>query len=119
MELHEGGWLTGRTLAATDVLAQAYRAATAMYEAGELGPGRDLLAMNFLMDRSEESWSREFARLKGETGACRPDAPIVATGALTGRFTWNCERAELEGTLLLAPTRPPKIQALLFSIAKR
>ena len=119
MELHEGGWLTGRTLAATDVLAQAYRTAGAMYEAGELGPGRDLIAMNFLMDRSEENWTREFARLKGETGACRTDSPIVVTGALTGRFTWNCERAELEGTLLLAPTHPPKIQALQLSIANR
>jgi CubicO group peptidase (beta-lactamase class C family) len=119
MELHAGGWLTGRAHAVSDVLAQAYRAARAMYEAGGIGPGRDLLAMNFLMDRSEESWAREFARLDGEAGACRTDAPIVATGTLTGRFTWKCERAELEGTLLLAPTHPPMIQALRFRIEDR
>ncbi|MEX2151528.1 MAG: serine hydrolase domain-containing protein [Steroidobacteraceae bacterium] len=119
MELHEGGWLTGRVLAVSEVLAQAYRAAGAMYEAGGIGPGRELLAMNFLMDRSKESWTREFTRLEGEAGACRTDAPIVATGTLTGRFTWKCARAELEGTLLLAPTHPPKIQALRFSIENR
>jgi hypothetical protein len=119
MELHEVGWLTGRAHDVSDVLAQAFRAAGAMYEAGGIGPGRDLLAMNFLMDRSEESWTRELARLEGEAGACRTDAPIVATGTLTGRFTWKCEHAELEGTLLLAPTDPPKIQALRFRIEGR
>jgi CubicO group peptidase (beta-lactamase class C family) len=119
MELHEGGWLSARAHAVSDVLARAYRAAVAMYEAGEIEPGRDLLAMNFLMDRSEENWTREFTRLEGETGICRTDAPIVATGALSGRFTWNCERAEIEGALLLAPTHAAKIQALRFSIASR
>jgi CubicO group peptidase (beta-lactamase class C family) len=119
MQLHEGGWLTGLTLAVSDVLAQAYRAAGAMYEAGEIRPGRKLLAMNFLMDRSEASWTREFKRLEREAGACRTDAPIVATGALSGRFTWKCARGELEGTLLLAPTDPPKIQALRLNLAER
>jgi hypothetical protein len=71
------------------------------------------------MDRSEASWTREFKRLEREAGACRTDAPIVATGALSGRFTWKCARGELEGTLLLAPTDPPKIQALRLNLAER
>jgi hypothetical protein len=72
--------------------------------------------MNFLMDRSEQNWAREFARLKSAAGACRTDAAIEATGALAGRFRWDCERADLTGDLLLAPTNPPTIQALRFNL---
>lgn len=117
MELHKAGWFTGRAIPVTDALMQAYRAAGAMFDAGDLGPGRALLAMNFLMDRSAENWAREFARLKEETGACRTDAAITATGALAGRFKWICERATLDGGLLLAPTNPPTIQALRLGIS--
>lgn len=74
--------------------------------------------MNFLMDRSADNWRREFARLKRETGACQTDAPITATGALSGRFTWTCENASLQGDLLLAPTNPPSIQALRLSVVR-
>jgi len=116
MELHRAGWLTGRTIPVSDALAGAYRTAVAMFEAGQVGPGNGLLAMNFLMDRSMENWAREFDRLKGETGACRTDSAITATGALSGRFRWTCEKATLDGVLLLAPTNPPTIQALRLSI---
>jgi serine-type D-Ala-D-Ala carboxypeptidase/endopeptidase len=116
MELHKGGWLTGRAIPVSDALAHAYRAAIAMFEAGRIDPGSEMLAMNFVMDRTAENWAREFARLKGEAGACRTDAPITATGALSGRFQWTCEKATLDGGLLLAPTNPPTIQALRLSI---
>jgi hypothetical protein len=87
-----------------------------MWEAGNLGPGHGRLAMNFLMDRDAMHWAAEFARLKAQTGACRTDAPIAATGALSGFFTWTCERARLQGALLLAPTDPPTIQALRLRV---
>jgi CubicO group peptidase (beta-lactamase class C family) len=116
MELHRAGWFTHQPIAASGALAQAYRAVGAMYGAGEIGPGRSLLAMNFLMDRSADNWEREFVRMKGETGDCRTDSPIQAGGALAGRFTWTCERANLDGEILLAPTNPPTIQALRLRI---
>jgi D-alanyl-D-alanine-carboxypeptidase/D-alanyl-D-alanine-endopeptidase len=119
VEVYRAGWLTERPVATSPELAQAYQAAGAMYQAGSLAPGRALLAMNFLMDRSEENWAKVFAGLKERTGACRTDAPIVPTGLLTGDFTWSCERAELRGELLLAPTNPPGIQALRFQMVPR
>jgi len=100
-------------------LAQAYAAAGAMYRAGRVDPGRDRLAMNFLMDRSAANWAREFGRLRGEAGACRTDAPITATGALAGQFVWTCEKADLRGELLLAPTGAPAIQALRLALQQR
>jgi CubicO group peptidase (beta-lactamase class C family) len=116
LELHRAGLLAPRPIPTSAALASAYRAAAAMYEAGNLGPGQGQLAMNFLMDRSAENWAREFARLEAETGACRTDAPIAATGALSGAFTWPCARGRLQGNLLLAPTNPPTIQALRLRV---
>jgi CubicO group peptidase (beta-lactamase class C family) len=117
--LKQAGLLTPRTLPVSPALATTYRAAGAMYAAGSLTPGRRLLAMNFLLDRSTENWAREFKRLKDQVGTCRTDAPITATGALAGRFTWACERGELQGNLLLAPTHAPGIQALRFQPVAR
>jgi serine-type D-Ala-D-Ala carboxypeptidase/endopeptidase len=119
LELHRAGLLQGRTIAAGEALAAAYAAAGAMYRAGSVAPGRQRLAMNFLMDRSAENWTREFARLKAQTGDCRTDAPITATGQLAGRFSWTCDRGVLEGNLLLAPTHPPGIQALRLNPVPR
>jgi CubicO group peptidase (beta-lactamase class C family) len=116
MELHKTGWLTGRALPISAALAQAYRAAASMYAGRRIDPGRAFLAQNFLMDRSAENWAAEFGRLQKEVGDCRTDSPITATGALAGNFTWTCERGALNGSLLLAPTNPPTIQALRLAI---
>jgi hypothetical protein len=116
LALQRQGVIAPRPFPLGATLAASYRIATAMWNAGSLEPGRRALAMNFLMDRSAENWAREFARLKGETGACRTNAPITATGALTGTFDWECERGHLQGQLLLAPTDPPTIQALRLRV---
>ncbi len=110
--LKRQGLLTPRTFPTSAALMTNYRATLAMWAAGNLTPGQGHLAMNFLMDRTAENWAREFARLKGEAGACQPGPLITATGALTGQFEWPCERGRLQGQLLLAPTDPPTIQAL-------
>ena len=115
LELQAAELLSGRPVQVSEALAATYAAARAIYRAGNLTPGRDRLAMNFLMDRSAENWARELARLKGEVGECETEAPITATGALAGRFRWTCERGRLDGQLLLAPTNPPTIQALRFT----
>ena len=118
LELHKAGVLKGHAIAVSAPLAAAYKAAGAMYRAGDLEPGRAMLAMNFLMDRSAENWKREFARIKEEVGACGAAEPIKATGALTGEFSWACERGVIEGVLQLAPTHTPGIQSLELEIAK-
>jgi hypothetical protein len=83
-----------------------------MYAAGNVSSAGDVLAVNFLMDRSAENWAKALARLKADVGPCDTGAPITATGALSGDFLWRCERGRVSGSLLLAPTRPPTIQAL-------
>ena len=117
--LHKAGALKGRALPVSASLAAAYRAAGAMYRAGSVGPGRKLLAMNFLMDRSAENWRREFARVQSDLGTCRTDSPVTATGALAGTFRWQCDKGVLEGNLLLAPTEPAGIQAFRYTVVPK
>ena len=119
MELQRAGWLTGRVIPVSPALAGMYRTAQAMFTAGRIDPGRASLAPNFLMDRSESSWAVAFEQLASQTGRCRTDAPIVPSGALTGAFVWTCERGDVNGTLLLAPTIPPTIQSLSLTFAAR
>lgn len=116
LELKRAGLLRAGATPVSPALAANYLAARAMWGAGNLEPGRQRLAMNFLLDRSADNWVREFARLRGEAGNCQTDAPITATGALSGMFEWRCDRGRLQGQLLLAPTSPPTIQALRLRV---
>jgi CubicO group peptidase (beta-lactamase class C family) len=117
LTLHKAGALTGRSAPVSADLATAYSAAGAIYKAGDVAAGGRLLAMNFLMDRSAENWRAELGRLKAQVGDCDTAAPVTTTGALSGRFTWRCAHGRLEGTLLLAPTRPASIQSLRLGVA--
>ncbi len=99
-----------RELRASADLEAAYRGAGAMYQAGSVDAGRDLLAMNFLLDRDAEAWSRKLAELRSAAGDCETGSPVRATGALSGDFTWRCAHGRVEGSLTLAPTRPALIQ---------
>jgi hypothetical protein len=110
--LHDAGLLNARPAKISEALASAYEAVGKMYEAGAVTAAGDVLAMNFLLDRSAESRARELAELKAQAGNCETNAPIAATGALSGDFTWRCEHGRVRGSLLLAPTRPPRIQSL-------
>jgi serine-type D-Ala-D-Ala carboxypeptidase/endopeptidase len=114
--LHKAGLLKPRPAKVDDALAGAYAAVARMYESGVASAG-EVLAANFLLDRSAEAWGRELAKLRAQVGGCQTDAPIRATGALSGDFTWRCEHGRMKGSLLLAPTRPPRIQSLSLARA--
>jgi CubicO group peptidase (beta-lactamase class C family) len=116
MVLHRAGALQGRALPVSDALERAYAASVAVWRAGDVAAAGDLLAMNFLMDRSAENWRAELRRLRGEVGECATDVPVNPTGALSGLFSWRCDHGRLDGQILLAPTNPPQIQALRLSI---
>src|SRR3546814_21175123 len=81
-----------------------------------LGPLQGKLEMNFLMDRSAANWAAEFAKLKEEVGECPADEPLAPMGAMSTAFRLNCEKAKLDGILLLAPTRPATAPAPRFRV---
>ncbi|WP_416464699.1 serine hydrolase domain-containing protein [Sphingomonas sp. VDB2] len=116
MVLQKAGALVERVLAVSPLLADGYAAAGRIYAAGDVGVSRDRLAMNFLMDNDMDSWRKKLAALKDEVGACRIDAPIKASGNLSGSFTWACEKGRVAGSILLAPTRGAQIQELKLAV---
>lgn len=110
--LKDAGLLKSMPVPASKALTNAYRVTVEMYRARSVEPGRDSLAMNFLMDRSAENWQRVFNDLKAKVGLCEANEAIVATGLLAGAFSWQCDHGTLQGTLELSPTNPPLIQTL-------
>lgn len=108
-----------RTTPPSAALASAYRAAATIYAAADVIAAGDVLAENMLLDRDAEGRARDLRALLAEVGDCDASAPIVPTGALSGEFTWRCERGRVKGSLLLAPTTPPRIQDLDFEEAGR
>ncbi|HET9427540.1 MAG TPA: serine hydrolase domain-containing protein [Allosphingosinicella sp.] len=112
LELHRAGLVAARPEPVSADLAGAYALAGQIYQAGTVEPAQDRLAMNFLMDRSASNWSATLSQLRTQAGACRTDAPITPQGAMAGTFAWPCERGNVRGYLLLAPTRPATIQQL-------
>ncbi len=96
----------------SDALRDAYDASGAIFAAGSIEPLRDMLAMNFLMDRDADGRARDITALKAQVGRCDTTSAIRPDGALSGKFTWRCEHGRVRGTLLLAPTTPATIQSL-------
>jgi serine-type D-Ala-D-Ala carboxypeptidase/endopeptidase len=113
--LLRAGRLKPRMIAPSTELADAYAAITKMFVAGSVTAAGDVLAMNFLLDRDADHRARDWAALKTDVGACDTAAPIQPTGALSGEFTWRCERGRVRGQLLLAPTRALRIQSVTLS----
>lgn len=68
------------------------------------------------LDRSADNWARHLGEIKRQAGDCRTDSLILPQGAMAGTFSWSCDRGELRGYLLLAPTRPATIQQLEFDV---
>ncbi len=110
--LEQAGFLKERPAPAGLDLARAYRAVAAIYERGDVAAAGDQLAMNFLMDRDAAGWSRDLANLRKKVGDCDTTAPVIAQGALSGEFTWRCAHGRVKGSVLLAPTLPPRIQSI-------
>lgn len=105
---------TDRALPVSPELAAAYRTVGALYAAGNVAAASGQLAMNFLLDRDADGRSRDLAQLKAKVGECETASPVAPTGALSGDFTWRCSQGRLQGSLLLAPTKPPRIQEWLL-----
>jgi D-alanyl-D-alanine-carboxypeptidase/D-alanyl-D-alanine-endopeptidase len=110
--LSKAGFLKDRSIPVGEELASAYRTVGAIYNQGDVTAGLDLLAMNFLMDRDAAGWERDLASLKKQVGECDTAAPLTATSTLSGEFTWRCAHGRVTGSVLLAPTHPPRIQSM-------
>jgi D-alanyl-D-alanine-carboxypeptidase/D-alanyl-D-alanine-endopeptidase len=118
--LGEAGLIRPRGLPTSAALSAAYGNVRTIWNAGSLQPvPGNALAMNFLLDRDGAHWQSDLAQRKAQAGDCDTSAAIVPTGALSGTFSWACTKGTITGSVLLAPTKTPSIQALVFDFASR
>jgi D-alanyl-D-alanine-carboxypeptidase/D-alanyl-D-alanine-endopeptidase len=109
-----------RGLPLNPALETAYGNARRIWSDGGLqGLPASALAMNFTMDRDAAHWASYLSSLKSLTGVCEPSSTPIATGALSLRFSWSCTNGALNGNLLLAPDKTPRIQSLVFDFVSR
>jgi CubicO group peptidase (beta-lactamase class C family) len=117
--MDKAGLLPGQRIVTSPAVWDMFNRVRAAYAEGNLNRFQGGLAMNFLLDRSAENWAAEFARLKATVGGCYEHEKLTPTGALSANFSLICERGQLDGQLLLAPTEPITLQALRFRVVER
>jgi len=110
--LFRSGFIAPRAMPISEHLAISYAVARRIWALGHVESDKAYLAMNFAMDRSDANWRKTLSDLSAKLGACDDSPPVTATGNLSGRFVWSCDKGKLEGTILLAPTQSPQIQSL-------
>jgi CubicO group peptidase (beta-lactamase class C family) len=113
--LADDGVFSSRTNEPSAALRDAADAAAKMYAAADVGAAPGFAAENLLPDRDLTQRNLEIRQLRERLGACRPPATIRADHALSGTFTFECERGKLSVEALLAPTLSPQFQKLEFT----
>ena len=109
--LTETGALEPRRPVPAPALVQAVAETARLVDAWDDGRARALAAENLFLDQSLEGRRDEITKLREGLGACRA-GEIEAENALRGRFRMTCDKGSLDVHLTLAPTQPPRVQAL-------
>lgn len=79
----------------------------------------DLAAMNLYLDTSKDRRQKQIAELRAKVGTCAaPTAFDSVENWLRGQWTMKCERGDLNVSITLAPTMPPKVQYLDVRLAE-
>ena len=113
------GLLKRPAVIVSPALAAFYAAAGDVWATGTVAPLSGKVAMNFPMDRTDANWSKVLKATRAQSGRCDTAAPIRPDHALMGTFSWACERGTIEGTVMLAPTKPITLQALRFAFVPK
>jgi CubicO group peptidase (beta-lactamase class C family) len=106
------GKLPQRTLPPAPALLAAQEGVQRLLAAWDDDLADRLTAMNFFLDRSRESWRQEFAQVRDDHGDLQPEGAFEAENALSGHWRLRSARGWVDIWLALAPTLPPRIQAL-------
>src|SRR4051812_14949043 len=106
------GGLTPRTPVPAPSLLAARDAVGRLLERWDDGMAKEAFAASFFLDRPVETVRKALEKLHSEHGACQPATTIDAANGLRGTWKLTCERGWIELGVTLAPTMPPRIQAL-------
>jgi len=72
-----------------------------------------IAAVNLFLDHDKAHRKADLEALRAQVGACQPGSGFDRVeNALRGDWTMACERGRVRIAVTLAPTMPPKVQAL-------
>ena len=110
--LDRTGGLRPRPVTPSPALTDAMDGVSRLVAAWDDGLAERLAADNLFLDESKERRRKGLEDIQAKHGACRPDGWLEVENALRGRWRMACERGDLEVSITLAPTMPPKVQVL-------
>src|SRR5215207_832031 len=110
--LHRTGALQKRTPEPSPALLAAQRDVAQLVNKWDDRLASSIAADNLFMDEPAAARAAGFKELTERHGACRTDAKIDAENALRGSWKMPCERGWVNVSITLAPTSPPRVQAL-------
>jgi CubicO group peptidase (beta-lactamase class C family) len=109
--LHKTGALQARAPQPAPALLAARAGVSRLHDAWDDAAFAALAADNLVLDVPLEKRRAAFADRRARHGECTP-GPLVAENALRGSWTFACEHGFFELAVTLAPTFPPRVQAL-------
>jgi CubicO group peptidase (beta-lactamase class C family) len=115
--LKKTGALQPRQLPPSPVLVSMRDGVVRLWKAWNDEEAARLVSDNFFLDKSAENRRKEIATIQGDVGACNRIGDIEPENLLRGKFRMTCEHGAVEVAFTLAPTMPPKVQALRFTAA--
>jgi CubicO group peptidase (beta-lactamase class C family) len=110
--LMASGGLTRRTPVPAPSLLAARDAVGRLLERWDDGIANEAFTASFFLDRPAATVRKALEKLHSEHGACPPTTTLNAENALRGTWKLTCERGWIDLGVTLAPTMPPRIQAL-------
>ncbi|HZP48360.1 MAG TPA: serine hydrolase domain-containing protein, partial [Vicinamibacterales bacterium] len=114
--LARDGRIKPRPVQPSPALVEAQRAVSQLVMRWDDALADRIAAGNLFLDQSKDRRRAAIEALRAQAGACRPPAGFDSVeNALRGRWTLNCERANIQVAITLAPTMPPTVQYLNVS----
>jgi CubicO group peptidase (beta-lactamase class C family) len=111
-EMHKTGALQPRVVQPSPALLSAQADMSQLLIKWDDALANRIAADNLFLDAPAEARRARWEALAKEHGVCRPATTIEPENALRGTWKMMCERGWLEVGITLAPTMPPKIQAI-------
>jgi CubicO group peptidase (beta-lactamase class C family) len=110
--------LKPRTLPASVILQQRQLEITALLTSWS-DEKLNILAENFLMDHSLDSWKKSTAKIFEETGKILKTSTLVPENQLRGTFILECEKKNIEVFFTLTPEKNPLLQQLGLTVVEK
>ena len=109
--LRKTGALETRPVAPSPALLALQNDATKLIMKWDAALANRIVADNFFLDESAERRAKQYNDLAALHGDCRMGA-IQPENALRGTWKLACDRGQLDVSMTLAPTMPPRVQFL-------